>query len=113
MFIRFNDDNIWEIIGNDKSITCYKRRFGKFTNMVNIDKEVNDEEMIPEGSNNNNFNYSNWKAFLNNDKLKRTGMDPIQEQYALPLIYYCRFILGFNSDDMMERISPTRYIFER
>lgn len=113
MFIRFNNDNIWEIIGNDKSITCYKRRFGKFTNKVNIDKEINEQEMIPLGSNNSNFNYPNWKVFFGDEKLKRIAIDHVEEQYALPLIYYCKFILGFNDDSMMQRILPTRYVFER
>lgn len=114
MFIRFNNDNIWEVIGNENSVTCYKRQFGKFTSKVNIDFEIDEDEMVPEGVDiKKSFNYADWKTFFGEDRLKKMGIDVKTEQYVLPLIYYCKYVLGFNDDNMMIRVLPTRYIFER
>ena len=116
MLIRFNDNNIWEVIGNENSVTCYKRQYGKFTPKVNIDFEIDENVMVPEQEGvdmKKTFNYADWKTFFGEERLKRIADNSSTEQYALPLIYYCKYVLGFNDDGMMQRVSSTRYIFER
>jgi hypothetical protein len=111
-FVRFNNDNIWEIIGNDRSVTCYKRNFGKFNTRIEA-ADMDENTMVPKSDMGKKFSYEDWKTFFGDNKLKNLGADPNNEQYVLPLIYFCKYVLGFNDDSMMERQSPTRYVFEK
>lgn len=111
MFVRFNNDNIWEIIESNNGITCYKREYGKFINKAKIDSVINEELLVPEGY--NKFSYPDWRVFFGQDKLKRMAADVNKEQYALPLIYFCKYVMGYNDDIKMERILATRYRFDK
>ena len=111
MFVRFNNDNIWEIVENNNGITCYKREYGKSIFKANIDSIINEDLLVPEGY--NKFSYPDWKVFFGQDKLKKMAADLTKEQSALPLIYFVKYILGYPDDDKMTRILATRYRFDK
>ena len=117
-FIRFNNDNIWELVPDtefpNNKITCYKREFGKRLSSYEdrINQTINEDLMGTEGVN-NNWNYNDWKAFFGENKLKAIANKHEAERTSLPLIYYMKYILGFNDDGKMEYVSPTRYIFRK
>lgn len=98
----------------EQKITCYKREFGKRLGSYQdrINQTIN-EDLMGTHDMNNNWNYPDWKSFFGENKLKSIANNSTNEQYALPLIYYMKYILGFNDDGKMEYVSPTRYIFRK
>lgn len=119
-YVKFNNNNVWEIVPNsefpDREITCYKRELGNRLNAVPYKYKyiINEDFLGLEDTNlNTNWNYDDWKAFFGNNKLKTIASNFSTEQYSLPLIYWVKYVLGFNDDSKMERINSTRYKFRK
>lgn len=119
-FVKFNNDNIWEIVhpegvSGNYMITCYKREVGKRVSPYEY-KYVIDENTLGFEDNNariNNFNYLDWKAFYGEEKLRKLAADFSTEESVLPLIYFVKYYLGFPDDSKMERIRSTKWVFRR
>lgn len=112
-FIRFNNNNIWEIVDNEGSgymITCYKRDFGNRADSISYKQVIDENEMSTDIR---NFNYTDWKSFYGAERLKKIVVDFSTEQTVLPLIYYVKYVLGFNDDSKMERIRSSKWIFRK
>jgi hypothetical protein len=106
MFIKFNNNNIWEIVDD---VVFYKRVLTpQALRTVTIDKEINEDELI--STQGNNFNYHDWKTFYGEEMLRRMASDFQMERYALPMIYYAVFILGLTN---MKRDRSTKYTFSK
>lgn len=107
MYIRFNNNNIWERVDEGNSVTFYHRILPpKVLHNTHIDKEINEEELSLKD--NINYSYNDWKIFFGEQRLKDIAANVNEEQFALPLIYYCRYILGLKN---MNRIRSTKYSF--
>lgn len=89
MFVRFSNDNIWEIRHSDETVTAFYRK-----GLILKDEEVKDVHH-PERE------YRLWKAYFNNQD------DHLPD--AFPLIFMAKSE-GF---DMIKRIHDTKYIFNR
>lgn len=117
VFVRFNGDNIWEIVPSGNYImTCYKREYGKNAWKMDgkFDYDLNEENIGKDDPNNmRNFNYSDWKSFYGEERLKKIAANYEQEKSSLPLIYFMKYIMQFNDDSKMERLSSTRWVFRK
>lgn len=113
-FVRFNGNNIWEIVKteDDRVITCFKREIGKreLNNPYEFTHVIDENSMATDTR---NFNYIDWKSFYGEERLKKLVADFSTEQNVLPLIYWVKYILGFNDDSKMERIRSTKWVFRR
>ena len=113
-FIRFNNNNIWEIVKTEdgRVVTCLKREIGKRenNNPYNFTHVINEDTMATDTR---NFNYLDWKSFYGEQRLKNLVADFSTEQNVLPLIYFIKYILGFNDDSKMERVRSTKWIFRK
>lgn len=106
---------MWEIVPDtefpDKKVTCYKREVGSKFNVPIIFDHVVDEDTM--GQDNGNFAYPDWKSLIGAQKLKSMAASFSTEQSSLPIIYWMKYVMGFNDDSKMERINSTRYIFRK
>jgi hypothetical protein len=110
MFIKFNNNNIWEVVDD---VVFYKRVLTPQTlSTVTIDKEIDEDTMKSEGQDDKgpNFNYNDWKVFYGEEMLRKIASDFQVERYALPMIYYAIFVLGLTD---MRRERSTKYVFNR
>lgn len=109
MIIKFNNNNIWELVDG---VVFYKRLFTPHAlSTLTVDKVVNEDEMIPMGLQpGKNFNYHDWKAFHGEEMLRKIASDYQLERYALPMIYYAIYVLGLTD---MKRDRSTKYTFNR
>ena len=106
MYIRFNNNNIWELVDD---VVFYKRVLTpQALSTVKIDQEVNEDLLT--SSHGNNFNYHDWKTFYGEEMLRKIASDFQSERYALPMIYYAVFILGLTD---MRRERSTKYTFDK
>lgn len=104
MLIKFNNNNIWELV---QDTVFYKRIYTpQALSTVTIDKEVNEDEL--ESEQGNNFNYHDWKTFYGEEMLRKLAADFELEYNALPMIYYAVFVLGLVD---MKRNRATKYSF--
>lgn len=112
-FIRFNNNNIWEIVPSDDDyrIVCYKRDLGKRADSIEY-KHVIDEENLTMNDK-RNFNYLDWKSFYGEGRIRKLVADFSTEQTVLPLIYFVKYFLGFNDDSKMERERSTKWTFRK
>lgn len=110
MLIKFNNNNIWELVDD---VVFYKRVLTpQALRTVTIDKTIDEENMKSEGQDDkgSNFNYNDWKIFYGEEMLRKIASDFQMERYALPMIYYSVFILGLTD---MRRERSTKYVFNR
>ena len=106
MFIRFNNNNIWEIVDD---VVFYKRvPTIKSLSTVHIDQEINEDELS--SNHGNNFNYNDWRVFYGEEMLRKIASDYQAERYALPMIYFAVFVLGLTD---MQRMRSTKYVFNK
>jgi hypothetical protein len=106
MLIRFNNNNIWELVDD---VVFYKRVPTKQAlSTVQIDKEINEDELTStEGK---NFNYHDWKTFYGEEMLRKIASDFSTERYALPMIYWACYCKGLINP---KRIRATKYTFDK
>lgn len=106
MLIKFNNNNIWELV---EDTVFYKRIYTPHAlSTVTIDKEVNEDEL--ESTWGSNFNYHDWKTFYGEEMLRKLAADFELERDALPMIYYSVFVLGLVD---MKRQRSTKYSFSK
>jgi hypothetical protein len=112
-YIKFNNNNVWEIVPDPDSpstlVKCYKREVGNKVNIPIRFSYIVDENNM--GKDSKNFSYTDWKTLFGLNKLRKIASNFESEQYALPIIYWMKFIMGFGDDSKMERVNSTRYIF--
>ena len=107
MYIRFNNNNIWEKIDYGNGVTeFYKRVLSPKAIRDTVFIDVNEDELSVKD--NVNYSYNDWKIFFGEQRLKDIAANVSEEQFALPLIYYCRYILGLKN---MKRLRSTKYTF--
>ena len=106
-FIRFNNNNIWELVDD---VVFYKRVLTpQALSTTKIDLEIN-EDVLTSSTHGNNFNYHDWKVFYGEEMLRKIAADFATERYALPMIYYSHYILGLIN---MRRERSTKYTFDK
>lgn len=107
VFIRFNNNNIWEIVDD---VVFYKRvpTPQALSTVMTIDKEIDEDTLKSEHG--INFNYYDWKTFYGEEMLRKIASDFEMERYALPMIYYSVFVLGLTD---MRRERSTKYTFQK
>ena len=104
MYIRFKNNNIWELVDD---VVFYKRVLTpQALSTVKIDQEINEDLLT--SSHGNNFNYHDWKTFYGEEMLRKIASDFQSERYALPMIYFAVFVLGLTD---MRRERSTKYTF--
>lgn len=106
-FVKFNNNNIWEIVKDNNNLICYKREIGLRTSPYTYKYNINEDRMGFEGLG-NNFNYLDWKAFYGEERLKKVVTNLSTESSVLPLIYFISFYLGYSK---YERIRSTKWRF--
>lgn len=116
VYVKFNNNNVWEIVPDPENpnyrMKCYKREMGNKVNIpIKFDFVIDEDMMGQSDENINNFNYSDWKDLIGTNKLKAVAANFNTEQSSLPLIYFMKYVIGFNDDHKMERVNSTRYIF--
>lgn len=98
------------MVEDGDTVTFYKRvltpkalRTTKFDEEINEDKEFksNDPSF---------FNYTDWKMFFGEERLKKLTVDLDRESYVLPMIYYAIFKQGLTD---MVRERETKFTFTR
>lgn len=105
-FIRFNNNNIWEIVDD---VVFYKRILTpQALSTTTIDQDINEDEL--KSQHGINFNYNDWRIFYGEEMLRKIASDFSVERYALPMIYYSIFILGLTD---MRRDRSTKYVFQK
>jgi len=107
VYIRFNNNNIWELVDD---VVFYKRvpTPQASSTVIKIDQEVNEDLLT--SSHGNNFNYHDWKTFYGEEMLRKIASDFQSERYALPMIYWALYCKGLIN---IQRIRPTKYIFDK
>ena len=104
-FIRFNGNNIWELVDG---VVFYKRVLTpQALSTTKIDQEINED--LLQSTHGNNFNYHDWKVFYGEEMLRKIAADFSTERYALPMIYYSHYVLGLVN---MRRERSTKYVFQ-
>src|SRR5688500_16348714 len=120
MFLKFNNNNVWEVVdhdnggngnGNgDNSVIFYRRVLTPHAlRTVHIDEEIDEDKMFT-STDPSFFNYTDWKIFFGEEKLKKLGVDVEKERYVLPMLYYSIFIMGLTD---MVRERETKFIFKK
>lgn len=105
-FIKFNNNNIWEIVDD---VTFYKRVLTpQALGTVHIDEEINEDSLRSQHG--LNFNYNDWRIFYGEEMLRKIASDFQAERYALPMIYYAVFVLGLTDT---QRLRATKYVFSK
>jgi hypothetical protein len=106
MFIRFNGNNIWEIVDD---VVFYKRVLTpQALSTTKIDEEINEDLLT--STHGNNFNYQDWKAFYGEEMLRKIASDFSSERYALPMIYWAIYHKGLTN---MRRERSTKFTFQK
>ena len=108
MFLKFNNNNIWEVVesGNDQ-VTFFRRVLTPHAlRTVKMDEEINENDMSVE----NGYSYEDWKIFFGEERLKKLVVDFERERYVLPMIYFATFIKGL-TDMIRER--ETKYVWKK
>ncbi len=105
-FIKFNNNNIWELVDD---VVFYKRVLTpQALSTTKIDLEVDEDGLT--STHGNNFNYHDWKVFYGEEMLRKIAADFATERYALPMIYYSHYVLGLVN---MRRERSTKYVFQK
>lgn len=105
MYIRFNNNNIWEKKDYGNGVTeFYKRVLTPKTIRDTVFIDVDEDQL----SVNDKYTYNDWKIFFGEQRLKDIAANVKEEQFALPLIYYAKYILDLKN---MERLRSTKYKF--
>lgn len=109
MFIKFNGDNIWEIVQDGNVYTFYKRVLSpKALRTTKFDEEIDEDKDFMKGG--SNFNYKDWKVFFGEERLKKLTVDLDKERFVLPMIYYAIFNMGLTD---MVRERETKFTFRK
>ena len=109
MFLKFNNNNIWQVVEDedDGSVVFYRRVLTPHgLRTVHIDQEIDENQMKV----NNSYSYEDWKVFFGEEKLKKMAVDYQKEQYILPMLYYASFLMGLTD---MVRERETKFIFRK
>lgn len=107
-FIKFNDNNIWEVVDSGPdSVTFFRRVLTPHAlRTVYIDEEINENDMSVE----NGYSYEDWKIFFGEERLKKLVVDVEKERYILPMLYYAMFVKGLTD---MVRERETKFVFSK
>ena len=110
MFLKFNNNNIWQVVDEGDDVVFYHRVLTPHgLRTVHIDEEIDEDKMFT-STDPSFFNYTDWRIFFGEEKLKKLAEHIEKEQYVLPMIYYAIFMRGLTD---MVRERATKYIWKK